>query len=153
LHPVIRYVRVLLRAELLVARMQLRAATRRCALFAFGAIVAALGVGMLNVAAFFGLEPYWGPMWAALGAAGGDILIAVFVIAIALAARSDSELEAALELRRAATDGIEAEIGPLQNRVVWLSHLTRDPIETALPAVLVPLVTAIVRGLRKSKPD
>jgi len=126
---------------------------RRYALFAFGAVVAALGVGMLNVAAFFGLEPHWGPMWAALAAAGGDILIAVLVIAIALAARSDSELEAALELRRAATDGMEAEIGPLQNRVVWLSRLTRDPIETALPAVLVPLVTAIVRGLRKSKPD
>jgi hypothetical protein len=59
----------------------------------------------------------------------------------------------AVELRQTALDGMEDEITALQEPFAWLSRAARNPIDTALPAILIPLVTAIVRGLRKHKPD
>jgi hypothetical protein len=61
-------------------------------------------------------------------------------------------LNTAVELRQAATDGIEAEFSALQEPFAWLSRAARNPIGTALPAILVPLIIAIIRGLRKNKP-
>jgi hypothetical protein len=83
----------------------------------------------------------------------GDLGLALFCVAMALGTRPGPELDTALELRRAAIDGVEAEVGPALSRFDWLSRLTRDPIEAALPAILVPLITAIIRGIRKGKPD
>ena len=66
--------------------------------------------------------------------------------------RPSSELSTALELRQASIDGIEAELDPLQERLGWLGKIARDPLDAAMPAILVPLITAIVRGLRKKTP-
>lgn len=152
MHPFFRHLRVLLRVESVVAQMQLRAVVRRSVLYAIAALIAAFGLGMLNVAAFFGLEPRWGPMWAALAVALGDFVLAILLVGIALTARPGPEMGSALELRQAAFDGIEAELGSLQGRFGWVSRLARDPLDMALPTILVPLITAIVRGLHKNKP-
>jgi hypothetical protein len=149
-HSLFRHLRVLWRVESVIAQIQLRIATRRYALYACAALIGAFGLSMLNVAAFLGLEPRWGPMWAALATALGDFVAAIVTAGIALAGRPGPELNSALELRQATIDGIETEFGPLQERLGWVSRLARDPLDTALPAILVPLITAIVRGLRRT---
>jgi len=140
-----------LRVEAVIAEMRLRLVIRRGVLCGLGAVFAALAVGMLNVAAYVGLQPLWGPMWAAIATALGDLALALVCVAVALAAKPGPELDTARELRRAALDGVEAEVSPALSRFGWLSRLTRDPIEAALPALLMPLITAIIRGIRKSK--
>jgi hypothetical protein len=152
LHPIFRHLRILWRVESVIAEMRLRVMIRHYALYAFAALIATFGLAMLNLAAFLSLESHWGAIWAALAAALGDLVLAVVVVGIALAIRPGPELNAALELRQAAIDGIEAEVGPLQERFAWLSRIAHDPLDAALPAILVPLITAIVRGLRKNKP-
>ena len=57
-----------------------------------------------------------------------------------MTSRPGAELRAAIALRQAAMDGIESEFSTLRDRI-------------ALPIILVPLITAIIRGLRKNKPD
>jgi hypothetical protein len=116
LHRVFRRLRVLWRVESVIAETRLRVMMRRYVLYAFAVLIAAFGLSLLNVAAFVGLEPRWGPMWAALAAALGDLVLALVVVGMVLAAKPGSELNSVLELRQAAIDGIEAELGLLQER-------------------------------------
>ena len=120
-------------------------------LYALAGLIAVFALGMLNVAAFLYLETVWGPVWAAIAAALGDFVLAAIVAGVALATRPGPEVTAALELRDAAVEGLEAELGPLQERFAWLTRAARDPLDTMLPAILVPLITSIVRSLRKDK--
>jgi hypothetical protein len=150
---VFRHLRVLWRAERIIAETRLRVLMRRSMLYAFAGLIAVFGLAMLNVAAYFFLRGLWGPIWAALAAALGDFIIAVVVVLIALAIRPGPELPAAIELRDVSMQGLEAELGPLQDRFAWLSRAARDPFETVLPAILIPLITSIMRGLRKGKAE
>jgi hypothetical protein len=148
----VRHLRILWRAERIIAETRLRIMLRRSMLYALAGLIAVFGLGMLNVAAFLILESHWGPVWASLIAALGDFVIVVVVVLIALAIRPGPEMTAALELRDISVDGLEAELAPLQERFAWLSRAARDPLDTVLPAILVPLITSIIRSLRKSKP-
>lgn len=153
LHRVFRHLRVLWRIESAIAEARLRASMRRSVLYAFAGLIAVFGLGMLNVAAFFALEPHWGPLWAAVAAALGDFVLAAVVAGVAQAARPSPNMSTAVELRQAAIDGIEAELSALQEPIAWLSRAARNPLDAALPAIMVPLITAIIRSLRKNKPS
>jgi len=102
-----RHLRVLWRAERIIAETRLRIMLRRSMLYALAGLIAVFGLGMLNVAAYFFLVAYWGTIWAALAAALGDFVIALVVVLIALAARPGPEMTAALELRDISVDGLE----------------------------------------------
>jgi hypothetical protein len=150
---VFRHLRVLWRAERIIAETRLRVLLRRSMLVALAGLIAVLGLAMLNVAAYFFLRGLWGPIWAAFAAALGDLVIALIVVLVALAIRPGPELPAALELRDVSMQGLEQELGPLQDRFAWLGRAARDPFDTVLPAIVIPLVTSIMRGLRKGKPE
>lgn len=152
MNRIFRHFRILWHIESTIAEVRLRATMRRSVLYALAALVAVFGLGMLNVAAFFAIEPHWGPSWAAFAAALGDFVLAIVATVIAATTRPDRDLNSAIELRQAAIDGIEAELSSLQESVAWLSRAARNPIDTALPAIIVPLVTAVLRGLRKKTP-
>jgi hypothetical protein len=140
LQRLIRHIRVLMRVQSGIAEARLRLLARRSILLLLAGLIALFGLCMLNVAAFFALRSLWGPVWAAATMAAGDFVIAIVVGAIAVAAKSSAELRAALELRQAAIDGIEEEFSGLRDQI-------------SLPLVLIPLITAIIRGVRKNKPD
>jgi len=137
---VIQHIRVLWHSELEVAEARLFAVVRRSILLLLAGLIALAGLCMLNVAAFFMLEARFGSAWAAVAMAVGDFVIAVAVAGIASASRSGSRLKAALDQRQAAIGGIEDDFSALRDQI-------------ALPLVLIPLITAIIRGMRKTKPD
>jgi hypothetical protein len=139
LQRITRHIRVLARLQSGIIEARLRLLVRRSILLLLAGLIALFGLSMLNVAAFFALRSLWGPVWAAAAVAGGDFVIAIAVAGIALTAKSNAELKAALELRQAATEAIEAEFSGLRDQI-------------ALPLILIPLVTGIIRGLRKNKP-
>ena len=147
-----RHLRILWRAERVIAETRLRVLLRRSILYALAGLIAVFGLGMLDVAAFLFLEAQWGPIWAALAAALGDFVIAAVIVGIALATRPGAEMTGALELRDISVEGLEAELAPLQEQFAWFSRAARDPLNSMLPAILVPLITSVVRSLRKSKP-
>ncbi|MEJ2435706.1 MAG: phage holin family protein [Pseudolabrys sp.] len=153
MQSVFRHLRILWRAERVIAETRLRVLLRRSMLYGFAGLVALFGLGMLNVAAYLFLARHWGPEWAAAATALGDFVIALAVLLIALAIRPGPELPAAVELRDMSMQELEAELAPLQDRVAWLSRATRDPFETVLPTLLIPLITSIMRGLRKGKAE
>lgn len=153
LHRVFRHLRILWRVEATIAEARLHVTVRRSVLYAVAGLIAVFGLGMLNVAVFFAFAATWGPMWAAIFAAGGDFILALAVACLAFGTRPGAQVTNALELRQAALDGIDAEFAGLQDPLSWLGRAARNPIDKALPAVMVPLLTAIIRTLRKTKAD
>ena len=153
MHNLFRHLRILWRVESTIAEMRLRVLMRRSVLYALAGLIAVFGLGMLNVAAFFALEPHWGATWAAVAAALGDFVLAIVAVLIATAARPGADLNTAIELRQTAIEGLEAELSALQGPLAWFSRAARNPLDTALPAIIVPLVTAIIRGLRRNKAE
>ena len=153
LQRIFRHARDLWRVEGTIAHARFGLTMRRSVLYALAGLIAVFGLGMLNVAAFFAFQSSWGPVWAAVAAALGDFVVAAIVATIALTAKPGPHLNAALEMRQSALDGIDAEIAALQHPLAWLSGSARNSIDAALPAILMPLVTAIVRGLRRKKAE
>jgi len=154
LNRMFRHASVLWRAEGTIAEARLQIAMRRYVLYALAGLIAVFGLGMLNLAAFFAAQALWGPIWAAIAAALGDFIVALIVAGIGgLSARLGAHLNTALDMRQAALDCIDAEFTAMQEPFAWLSRAARNPIDTALPAALVPVITAIVRGLRKDKAE
>jgi hypothetical protein len=153
LHRLFRHLRILWRVEATIAEARLHLTVRRSVLYAVAGLIAVFGLGMLNVAVFFAFASHWGPIWAAMFAAGGDFVLAIAVAALAFGTKSAAHVNNAIELRQTALDGIDAEFSGLQEPFAWLGRATRYPIDTALPAAIVPLLTAIIRTLRKSKTD
>ena len=151
MQSVFRHVRVLWRAERAIVETQFNVLLRRALLYAFAGLIALFALAMLNVAAYFFFVPHWGPLWAALAVALGDLVVALIVVLIALSTKPGPELAAAQELRNLALEGLEAEFAPLQERLSWVTRAAREPLEFPLQTILVPLVASIVRALRKGK--
>jgi hypothetical protein len=150
---IFRHLRDLWRIEGTIAQARFGLTTRRAVLYALAGLIAVFGLGMFNVAAFFAFQSSWGPVWAAVAAACGDFVVAAIVVAIALTAKPGPHLNAALEMRQSALDGIDAEIATLQHPFAWMSRTAHNSIDAALPAILIPLATAILRGLRRKKAE
>jgi len=129
----IRHLKILLRAESLIAETKVRGLARRSGLMAGAGVIVLFGLAMLNVAGFFALEPSWGPAWAGLAVAVADLIIALVIVLVALSSRQSVEVKAAETLRDSALEGLEADVRGLA------------------AGAAVPLVAAIVRSWRRGK--
>lgn len=128
-----RSLRALARADTLIAKIWLTFAIKRGALLAVAALVAALGVGMLDAAGYFALEPRIGSLWAAMSVAGADFLIAVILLLAASYVRPGRDLELALELR--------------DNAIEQLAAIAANPVDLASQAMLGPLMGIVSKQL------
>ncbi len=131
-----RALAALARAEVLIATIWLHVAARRVVLMALAALVAALGVAMLNVAGYFWAEPRWGASGAALAVACGDFVVAALVALTASLARPRRDLDLAHELR--------------DHAVEQLTSLAAHPLDLAGEILLGPLTSVLIRALRSA---
>lgn len=138
--------RVLWRTDRIMAEIRLRHLLTGLGLRAFAALIAAFGLLMLELSAYFALVQIWSAISAAaiLGAANFAIAAVLFV----LAARPPSgrELELASEIHASSVDALQLEARALQSQVSGMVH---HPLSGILPLLLVPLITIIIRSLRK----
>ena len=166
LDGLIRNARVLWHAESIMADIRLKNLLARSGLLAAAGLVAIFGLGMINVAGFFWAEPQWGAARAALLVSGLDFGLALVLAFIALRAKPGRELELAQEIRQTALEGLEREAKILQQDFASLRDdlreiqrtavgLVKHPLDSALPALIVPLASLLLKSLKKSetKPD
>jgi hypothetical protein len=155
MQTMLRDLRILWRAERIIAESQLRLAFRRTALAAAAGLVALVGLAMLNVTGFLALGPIWGAAWAAFVLAIADLVIAGIALAFALSARTGPEYDLAVELRDLSMKDLETEFAASKNPLGLLSGggSGRDPLEALLPVVLMPLLTAAVRAVKHKVVD
>lgn len=143
---VVKHLRALWRTDRIIADIRLRHLLVGLGLRAFAALIAAFGLLMLELSAYFALIQIWSATAAAaiLGAVNFVIAAALFVIA----GRSPSggDIELANEIHGASIEVLQLEARAFQAEVSGAVH---HPLSTIVP-VLVPLIAIIVKSLRKT---
>ena len=144
---VVKHLRVLWRTDRIIADIRMRHMLVGLGLRAFAALIAAFGLLMLELSAYFALVQIWSAISAAaiLGALN-------FVIASdpvrdrGTRPPSGRELELANEIHGSSVDALQLEARTLQSQVSGMIH---HPLNGVLPLLLVPLITIIIKSLKK----
>ncbi len=158
---VVRNLRVLWRAESIIADVRLRQMMVRSGLRGAAVLLGLFAFLMANLAVFFALQQIWGAIWAAAAVSAGNVLLAGILLFAAGRTAPGREMELALEVRNNALENLEADALVVQAQLVELREEIRGvrraitgfahhPLDNLLPNLLVPLAGAIAKGLKKS---
>jgi len=143
---VINQLRVLWRTDRIIADIRMRHMLIGLGLRAFAALIAAFGLLMLELSAYFALVQIWSAISAAAILGAVNFLIAAILFAIAASPPSGRELELATEIHGSAVDALQLEARVLQSQVSGAIH---HPLNGILPLLIVPLITIIIKSLKK----
>lgn len=158
----VRDLHVVWKADALIGRVWLDVATRRFGWLAFAGLIAVFGLGMANVAGFYGLQPPLGPVWAAALVAVADFVLAALALLLARNSGPGPELELALEVRKMAFQSLEKDGREVKAAIEALGQdvrqtrdtiagFVRNPLNAAADKLLVPAALSVIRGLRPKK--
>src|SRR3984957_17348757 len=113
---------------------------------AFAALIAAFGLLMLELSAYFALIQIWSAISAAAILGAANFVIAAALLVIAARPPAGRELELASEIHGSSIDALQLEARALQSQ---LSGMIHHPLNGVLPLLIVPLITIVIRSLRK----
>lgn len=142
---VIKHLRVLWRTDRIIADIRMRHLLVGLGLRAFAALIAAFGLLMLELSAYFALVQVLSAISAAAILGAANFAIAAILFGIAARPRSGRDLELAAEIHGASIDALQLEARALQSH---LSGAIHHPLQGILP-LLIPLITIIVKSLKK----
>lgn len=145
---IVKNLRVLWRADRIIADIRMRHMLIGLGLRAFAALIAAFGLLMLELSAYFALVQIWSAIIAAAILGGVNFVIAAILFMIAARPPAGRELELASQIHGSAVDALQIEARAVQSQFSGMVH---HPLNSALPMLLVPLITIIVRSLKKPK--
>ena len=143
---VVKHLRVLWRTDRIIADIRLRHLLIGLGLRAFAALIAAFGLLMLELSAYFALVQTWSAIAAAAILGAVNFVIAAVLFVIAGRAPSGRDIEFANEIHDASIEALQLEARALQAQVSGAVH---HPLSTIVP-VLLPLIAIIVKNLRKT---
>jgi hypothetical protein len=145
---IVKNLRALWRSDRIIAELRMRHMLIGLGLRAFAALIAAFGLLMLELAAYFAFVQIWSAISAAAILGGVNFVISALVFAVAGRQPTGRELELATEIHGSAVDALQVEVRTVQAQ---FSGMVQHPLNSALPLLLVPLITIIVRSLKKSR--
>ena len=143
---IVRNLRVLWRTDRIIADIRMRHLLVSLGLRAFAALIAAFGLLMLELSAYFALVQIWSPMTAAAILGALNFGIAAIMFAIAARPPTGRELELANEIHGSSVDALQLEARALQSQ---LSGMIHHPLNGILPLLIVPLISIIIKSLKK----
>ena len=143
---VVKNLRVLWRTDRIIADIRMRHLLVGLGLRAFAALIAAFGLLMLELSAYFALVQIWSATSAAATLGAVNFAIAAILLAIAARPPAGRELELASEIHGASVEALQIEARALQSQVNGMIH---HPLNGIMPLLLVPLITIIIKSLKK----
>ena len=143
---VVKNLRVLWRTDRIIADIRMRHLLVSLGLRAFAALIAAFGLLMLELSAYFALVQIWSATSAAAILGALNFGIAAILFAIAARPPIGRELELANEIHGSSMDALQLEARALQSQ---LSGMIHHPLNGILPLLIVPLITIIIKSLKK----
>jgi hypothetical protein len=143
---VVKNLRVLWRTDRIIADIRMRHLLVSLGLRAFAALIAAFGLLMLELSAYFALVQIWSATSAAAILGALNFGIATILFAIAAKPPTGRELELANEIHGCSIDALQLEARALQSQ---LSGMIHHPLNGILPLLIAPLVTIIIKSLKK----
>ena len=145
---VVKHLRVLWRTDRIIADIRMRHMLVGLGLRAFAALIAAFGLLMLELSAYFALVQIWSAISAAAILGAVNFVIAGILFVIAARPPKGRELELANEIHGASVDALQLEARALHSQASGMIH---HPLNGVLPLLLVPLITIIIKSLKKPK--
>lgn len=127
--------RLLLKAEMILFRLQLRRTFQQAAFYLAAALLAVLAAGMLNIALYLYLAPRLDSAGAALAVALVDIVLAVAAVIAAGRLHLGPEVDAVKALREAATAELTADAERAKTKIAELQDDIKG-IRTAVTGFL-----------------
>lgn len=149
LDTLVRNVRVLLRADLIIAEIHLRRAATKSGFYAVAGVVGGFGLVMLGIAGFLALESLYGPILAAVITGGGALVLAALLALLGARVRPGRELGLATEVHAAALAAVNNDLQAAGASVSRLAAFVRNPLDSALPAVALTLLNTVLKGFRR----
>src|SRR5258708_39176068 len=143
---VVKHLRELWRTDRIIADIRLRHLLMGMGLRAFAALIAAFGLLMLELSAYFALIQVWSAISAAAILGAVNFAIAAILFIIAAQPPSGRDLELASEIHGASIDALQLEARALQSQVSGAIH---NPLNGILPLLIAPLITIIIKSLKK----
>lgn len=143
---VIKHLRALWRTDRIIADIRMRHMLIGLGLRAFAALIAAFGLLMLELSAYFALVQIWSAISAAAILGAVNFAIAAILFLIAGRPPGGRELELASEIHGSAVEALQLEARALQSQVSGAIH---NPLNSILPLLIVPLITIIIKSLKK----
>jgi membrane protein implicated in regulation of membrane protease activity len=145
---IIRHLRALWRTDRIIAEIRLRNMLIGLGLRAFAALIAAFGLLMLELSAYFALVQIWSAISAAAILGVANFVIAAVLLVVGGRPPSGRELELATEIHGASIEALQNEARALQSQ---FTGMVQHPLNSALPMVLLPLITIIMKSLKRSR--
>jgi hypothetical protein len=142
---IIRNLRLLWRADRIIAEMRLRHMLFGVGLVAFAALIAAFGLLMFELAAYFALVGVVSAITAAAILGAVNLAISLVLVLVASRRSHGPELGLANEIHDSAIEALQLEAKSVQAEV---NHLLHHPLQGVLP-LIVPLITTAISQLRK----
>jgi hypothetical protein len=101
---------------------------------------------MLELSAYFALVQIWSAISAAAILGAVNFAIAAILFVIAGRSASGRDLELANEIHGSSIEALQLEARALQSQFTGMVH---HPLNSALPLLIVPLITIILKSLKK----
>jgi len=146
-----RNVRVLWRADAIIAQIQLQHLLTRLGLRALAALIAIFGLLMLELAAYFALIETWSPTIAAIALAAVNFVIALIIVLIAARRPSGRDMELALDLHKSAIEALQSDAASVQAGFASARNIFSHPLDSTLATLAVPAASLIIGLLKKSR--
>ena len=152
MNRIARNISIVLRSERLIAQRHLAILRRQTGLMAAAGIAAAVGLVMLNAAAFFALSETLTKSTAALIVALVNVALAILVAMVANKSEVGEETAAVAEVRDMAIEDIEAELrGAAEEAKAAtdaLKKMARDPLGAVAPGLAGTVAKAVIKNLK-----
>lgn len=146
----IQSLRVLAKADAMIAEAVFKARLSQIAIRGTALCIFVFGLIMVGIAIFFALEEIWGAIWAAVAVGLGSILLAMLLLVLSSYRRPASELQIAHDMHKMALDSLIEEARIAGNDITSIRGLVRSATEGTLLAALAPVVTLLLRRLRRA---
>ena len=146
---IIRDLRVLLRAQSVIAEIRLNHLAARSGLMAVAALIGIFGLAMLDLAVYFELEPKLGRVGAAAIVGFGDLFLAAILFFVAARVKPGRDLELAQEIQKSALDALTNDAREIEADIRGLTRMVRNPLDSALPGLIMPLASTLIKALRR----
>jgi membrane protein implicated in regulation of membrane protease activity len=145
---VVKHLRALWRTDRIIAEIRMRHMLVGLGLRAFAALIAAFGLLMLELSAYFALVQIWSAISAAAILGAANFMIAAILFVLGGRPPAGRELELATEIHGSSIEALQIEARALQSQFTGMVH---HPLNSVLPLVLLPLITIIVKSLKRSR--
>lgn len=148
-----RNISIALRAERQIAQRHMAVIRNQTGLMAASGLIAGIGLIMVNVAAYFALSTSLSSYWSALIVGLVNFLLAIVIAVAANRLSADADVTGATEIRDMALEDIEAEfasaVAEVKNVASDIKQAVKNPLGSALPALVVPLVDTLLKSGKK----